>query len=60
MNKTEEDLLKRNPKVDPKVVSKMSILQNKLPDAARTVKGSDYRITPPLGGQSLAWARKGK
>lgn len=49
-------LLEKNRKIDPKVVSAMRRLEDKLPASARTAQGSDYRISPPLGGQSLALA----
>jgi hypothetical protein len=59
MDKTNLELLKKNPKVDPKVVAAVDALLEKLPDSAKPRRGSDYRIEPPLGGRALALNRRG-
>lgn len=58
MNKSDIVLINKNPKVDQKVVSAAGVLQNKLPEDAKQKQGSDYRISPALGGQSLILSRR--
>ena len=58
MNKPDIVLIKKNPKVDRRVVSAAGILQDKLPEDAKQKQGSDYRISPALGGQSLIFSRR--
>ncbi len=53
MNNTKTELLKKNPKIDSKVVAAIAALENKLPESARTKNGSDYKLTPPLAGNLL-------
>jgi len=60
MKKFKADLLKKNPKVDQKVISAANILQDKFSGAAKPRQGSDYRISPPLGGEILMLRLRGK
>lgn len=57
MNTFDAEVLKKNPKVDPKVVSAIDTLEKKLPETEKPKQGSDYKLSPPLGGQSLAIVR---
>lgn len=58
MNSARAELLKKNLKVDGKVVSAVEELQKKLPQPQTAKRGSDYRIAPPLGGHSLTVVRR--
>lgn len=51
---------KKNPKIDLKVVSAIADLQKKLPESEKPKQGSDYRLSPPLGGHLLTTIRRGK
>ena len=53
-------LLNNNPKVDQKVVSAIAALQKRLPETEKTKQGSDYKLSPPFGGQSLSLFHNGK
>ncbi|MDQ1354431.1 MAG: hypothetical protein QG657_4740 [Acidobacteriota bacterium] len=53
MKKQKTELLKRNSKIDQKVISAAKILQDKLSGVIKPKQGSDYRISPPLGGDML-------
>lgn len=53
MKKLNKELLKKNPKLDQNVISAANALQNKLPGIAEPKQGSDFRISPPLGGKIL-------
>ena len=54
------ELINKNSKVDQKVVSDIAALEKKLPSSERTKQGSDYKISPPLGGDALSLFRRGK
>jgi hypothetical protein len=60
MSKPDVELLRKNRKVDQKVVTAAGILQEKMPEDAKPKAGSDYRISPALGGQSVTLTRRGK
>jgi hypothetical protein len=60
MKKVKAGLLKKNPKVDQKVISAAKILQDKLLGTAKPKQGSDYRISPPFGGELLMFRLRGK
>lgn len=60
MNRPDAELFNRNPKIDRKVVSAAGTLQKKLPEDAKQKQGSDYRISPALGGQALMLSSRGK
>ena len=60
MNNSDAEVFKKNPKVDQKVVSAIEALEKKLPDTEKPKQGSDYKLSPPLGGQSLTIVRGGK
>jgi hypothetical protein len=53
-------LLEKNQNIDKSVVDAVITLQKKLPLSENTKKGSDYRISPPFGGQALSLYRRGK
>lgn len=58
MDHTRPELLKKNLKVDGKVVSAVAALQKKLPETERTKRGADYKLSPPLGGNALTVVRR--
>lgn len=60
MSKPDVELLRKNRKVDQKVVAAAGMLQNKMPEGAKPKQGSDYRISPALGGQSITLVRREK
>ena len=53
MNQPNLELIKKNPKIDQKVVSAAIALLKKMPEEANQKQGSDFKIAPPLGGQAL-------
>ncbi len=57
MNNTKTELLKKNPKIDSKVVAAIAALEKELPESERTKNGSDYKLTPPLAGNFLTKSR---
>jgi hypothetical protein len=60
MKKLDRKLLNKNLKVDQKVVSEIAELEKRLPFSERKKQGSDYKISPPLGGHALSYNRQGK
>jgi len=60
MNSVSTELLKKNPKIDQKVVSAVDTLWKKLPESERPKQGSDYNLSPPFGGQLLTIVLCGK
>jgi hypothetical protein len=59
MKNLNAELLKKNPKIDRAVVSAMNSLQKNLPEPQKPKEGADYKLSPPLSGQSLATVRRG-
>ncbi len=53
MNNTNTELMKKNPKIDSKVVAAIAALEKELPEFERIKHGSDYKLTPPLAGNLL-------
>jgi hypothetical protein len=60
MNTSIAELLSKNPKVDPKVVSLAEDLEKKLPRPEQPRQGADYKLSPPLGGKTLTITRRGE
>ena len=59
MKELKAELLKKNPKVDQKVISAAKSLQDKLTGTGTPRQGSDYRISQPLGGEILLLRLRG-
>lgn len=53
MDHDKQRILRNNNKIDRSVVAKAEKLSNKLPDTQKPKQGSNYKITPPFGGQSM-------
>lgn len=52
MKDNQQRILKSNSKVDQKVVKSANALHEKIPDSFKPKSGSDYKISPALGGKS--------
>ncbi|GEM_PF-3294850 len=60
MNTPDAELLKKNRRIDQKVISAIDALRKQLPESAQPKQGSDYRLSPPFGGKALTSSRCGK